>query len=109
MKPVQFPVDAQDGLIKVHHFCMDQFLPDLLHNIFDSLPTPPIYTGQRANAEGNGEQIREGLCGSKKDKTGIHRMTHIVIRPGGYHRLPSVFLCADHRRKVRVLPKSPVK
>ena len=61
VQPVQLPVDVQPGLIKVHNFFSDQFLPDLLHDPLHPSRAALIYAGQRADAQRDAEQICEGL------------------------------------------------
>ena len=46
---------------------------------------------------------------AKGDARGIHRMAHIMIRPGGDHRLPALGLDADGGRQIRVFPKRQKK
>src|SRR5208337_97527 len=57
MKPVQLPVDAQPGFIKVHNLCTDNFLPDLFHHSLQASSAATIYAGQSAGAHRDGEQV----------------------------------------------------
>src|SRR5208337_4447698 len=64
MEPVQRPVNAQSGFIKVHNLCADKFLPDLFHYPLNPSGTTTIDACESSAADRNGEQIRECLGGS---------------------------------------------